>query len=144
MNERCLTTAQLPGVCKDNYGKVTGRIDDLPAPLAFFDRRFRFVADECAIVIHFTVQLFHDLVSFRAVAHLDEAKAFGFSSELIDDQFGAHYVAKRLAQVRKFVFGNIIRETAEEKFHAYPVGVVSKNFSGIGGYRIDSAGYQKR
>jgi hypothetical protein len=86
-------------------------------------------------------------VPLRAIGHLDKAEAFGLPGELIDDQLGADHVTKGCAQLGKLGFRDVVGETANEKFHAYPTlktRVISKNFSGIGGYVIDSAGYQKR
>jgi len=101
--------------------KRTEQVDGLPPPLAFLGRWFCLVADEGTMVVDFTVQRLHDFVSLGTVGHLDKAEAFGLSSELIDNQLDAHYVAKRLAKFGKLGLGDIERETANEKFHAHPV-----------------------
>jgi hypothetical protein len=90
----------------------------LSATLAFFDRRFGFIADKRAVIVFFAVQSIHRLVSLRPTGHLDKAEPFGFPRDLIDNKFGTDYAAKFTKQFRKFRFNDVIREATNKKLHA--------------------------
>lgn len=90
----------------------------LSATLAFFGRRFGFVADQGAMIVFFPVESVHGLVPFRPAGHLDKTEAFGLSGKLIHYKLGADHATELTAKFAEFRLGDIIREATDKKFHA--------------------------
>lgn len=121
------------------------RKNDLSTPRALLNRRFCFVTDEFAVVVFLVVQAIHNFVSFRPGRHFNETKSFGLPRKLINNKLCADNGAKGAAKLGKLRFRNIIWETTDKKFHAFPSlqGGKQELFR-YRRIRNDYVGYQKK